>query len=157
MQTALNLAIEPSPSTSVPGGITFWAPGIPQPGGSKKAFYNPKAGRAYVVEDAKKNKPWRATVQAFAMDAHQGKPLEGPLVVEVVMVMPRPAGHFGTKGVRPGAPRFPAVRPDASKLWRSTEDALSGILWRDDSQIVDQHVRKIYGEKPGALITVWPA
>lgn len=140
-----------------PSEITFFAPGIPQPGGSKKAFFNKHTGRAVVVEDAKKNAPWRTTVQAFALDAHQGPPLKGPLVLLVTFVMPRPAGHFGTKGVRPGAPRFPAVRPDATKLLRSTEDALSGLVWVDDSQIVDQHVRKIYGERPGAHIIIRPA
>lgn len=142
------------PTPDTPGEITFFAPGIPQPGGSKKAFFNPKTQRAIIVEDAKKNKPWRATVQAFALDAHQGPPMEGPLSLEVVFVMPRPAGHFGSKGIRRGAPRFPAVRPDATKLLRSTEDSLSGVLWRDDSQIVKQFVQKVYGERPGALITV---
>jgi Holliday junction resolvase RusA-like endonuclease len=49
------------------------------------------------------------------------------------------------------------TRPDATKLWRPTEDALTGIVWRDDSQIIRQLVRKRYcgpGEVPGAEVLV---
>jgi hypothetical protein len=37
---------------------------------------------------------------------------------------------------------------------RSTEDALTSIIWKDDSRIADQHVKKIFGDRPGAYITV---
>lgn len=46
------------------------------------------------------------------------------------------------------------VKPDATKLWRSTEDALTGIAWRDDAQISVQVVEKRYGSQSGALIQI---
>jgi Holliday junction resolvase RusA-like endonuclease len=140
--------------------ISFRVPGIPQPGGSKRGFVT-KAGRVAIVEDAKKNKPWRVSVQGAALAAHSGGPLSGPLALRVVFVMPRPKGHFGSGRnahvVRASAPRFPASKPDTTKLLRSTEDALSGVLWADDAQIVTQHVTKRYahvGEGPGAWVEV---
>jgi Holliday junction resolvase RusA-like endonuclease len=137
--------------------ISFWVPGIPQPGGSKRAFVNRKTGRVIVTEDAKHNKTWRASVAQAARDETTAV-LQGPLSVRFEFVFVRPAAHYGKRrGVeylKPSAPPYPAKRPDASKLTRSTEDALTGILWRDDSQIVTQFATKRYGPQAGALITV---
>lgn len=89
-----------------------------------------------------------------------GGPLSGPLVVSFEFVIARPRGHYGTgrnsHRVRPSAPAYPAVKPDTTKLIRSTEDALKGICWNDDSQIVRQYASKSYGSSPGVRITVTP-
>ena len=73
--------------------------------------------------------------------------------------MPRPKGHYRTGKnaliLRKNAPEHPTTKPDATKLLRSTEDALTGILWKDDAQIWCQNVTKTYGECPGAQIQVW--
>jgi Holliday junction resolvase RusA-like endonuclease len=75
-------------------------------------------------------------------------------------VFPRPKGHYkgGKYGtaLKANAPPFPTVRPDATKLIRPAEDALKGILWRDDSQIVTQAATKRYGDQAGCRIRVAP-
>ena len=42
-------------------------------------------------------------------------------------------------------------------LLRSTEDAMTGIVWHDDSQIVEQNIHRTYSssEDTGARITVY--
>jgi Holliday junction resolvase RusA-like endonuclease len=138
--------------------IDIWVPGVPQPGGSKRGFYNPKLGRAQVVDanDAKV-KPWRACVSQAAADAVSAV-LEGPLRVRFDFVYTRPKGHYGSgknAGIlKRNAPPFPAVKPDTTKLVRPAEDALKGILWKDDSQIVTQAATKRYGEQAGCRIRV---
>ena len=138
---------------------SFFVPGIPQPGGSKRGFVNPKTGRIVILEDAKGNKDWRISVVAAALEAYTGDPVGGSLELGVEFRMPRPKGHYGTGRnagqIRSSAPVFPTTRPDLTKLWRSTEDALTGILWRDDAQIICQHVRKVFSKQTGACITVW--
>jgi Holliday junction resolvase RusA-like endonuclease len=144
--------------------IEIWVPGKPEPGGSKKGFAiprkdDPKKFRAIVTEDNRKSKPWREAVAWAAVEAFRmGQPFDGPLDVEFRFYVPRPKGHFGKNGIRP-AMRFkqPVTKPDVTKLIRSTEDALKGIAWGDDSQIVSQAGRKFYSGRPGALITIRPA
>lgn len=136
--------------------IQFFVAGIPQPGGSKRGFLNKKSGRVNIVEDNKRSKDWRSVVAITAAE-HIASPLSGALYVRVTFLLPRPKGHLRT-GRRAGelrnsAPEFPTTKPDATKLWRSTEDALKGIAWMDDSQVVAQHIRKEYGH-PGALIEI---
>lgn len=143
--------------------LQFFVPGIPAPGGSKKAFVNVHTGRAVIVDDAKRNKDWRATVALAAekamKDAGIDAPLDCPLEVRMVFYMPRPKGHFRTGKrsalIRPSfVAAVPAKKPDVLKLARSTEDAMKAIVWDDDCQTVVLKLFKHYGANPGCNITV---
>lgn len=88
-----------------------------------------------------------------------GTLLIGSVAVEFVFYRRRPAGHFGTgrnaSQLRPSAPSRPTTRPDVLKLARAVEDALTGVVWRDDAQITEQVLRKFYGEPERTVIHVW--
>ena len=130
---------------------SFFVEGTPAPQGSKSGFI--RGGRVVLVESSKKVKPWREAVGRVARES-VGELLDGPLVLDVVFVMPRPKA-LGDK------PTPPMVqRPDADKLLRSTCDALTGTCYGDDSQVVTIHAHKRRaepGETPGAHITLTPA
>ena len=110
----------------------------------------------------RKAKGWKQNV-AQVVGAEwlaQGKqPLEGPLALSVTVFRPRPKGHFGT-GRNAGklkdwaVDEFPTTKPDVLKLSRAIEDALTGIVWRDDSQITDEVLFKRYGEPERVVIRV---
>lgn len=144
--------------------LTFRVYGTPQPGGSKRAFPHRKTGRIIVTDDNKRAKPWMQEVAGAAIDAISewgaAPVFHGPVALEVEFVLARPKGHYGTgKNAgreRPGAPLHPAVKPDATKLLRALEDALTGIVWRDDAQVVEQTAWKTYGSPEGAHVTVIP-
>lgn len=138
--------------------ISFWVPGIAKTAGSKRGFVNKKTGRVIIVDDCEKSQDWKGDVKTFACGAMIGKTLmEGPLEFVCVFMVKRPKGHFRTGAnahlLRSGAPAFPTSKPDATKLVRAAEDAMTGVVWIDDAQVVDQLVRKRYGE-PGVMITV---
>lgn len=136
-----------------PQSVTFRVEGMaPAPQGSKR-----HVGRGVMVESCRHVKPWRLLVTQSAVAA--GVPLlRGPVRLSIVFVFPRPAGHFRRNGsLKPSAPACHAVKPDGSKLLRSTEDALSGVVIEDDARIVGCSWEKRYAvgtERPGALITV---
>jgi len=135
--------------------VRFFVRGVPAPGGSKRAFVIKGTNRASITEDCKRSKPWRDSVMTSAVEAMKGSPLfEGPLHLAITFVMPRPKGHFGS-GKNAGKH---STKPDATKLIRSTEDALKGVVWRDDSQVAIQHAWKVYADSllpdQGALIEV---
>lgn len=46
------------------------------------------------------------------------------------------------------------VRPDLDNLVKGCKDALTGIAWVDDSQVVEIEARKFYGDTPGVEIEV---
>lgn len=156
--------------------ISFFVSGLPQPAGSKRGFAMKRkgmgwtdangkfAGRVIITDANAKSRDWKGTVSqeaAIAM-ASVNLPFErpvltGPLELCVTFQMPRIKGHYRSNGeLKPGAPKFHTVRPDATKLLRGVEDALTGIVWADDSQIARQTVEKIYADKAGARITITP-
>lgn len=141
-----------------PPDADFFVPGRAAPGGSKKAFHHAKTGRIVVMDDAKGNRDWKARVASFASRLFVGPPLDVPLEAWAHFTLLRPKGHFGTGRnaaiVRASAPTHPTTKPDATKIWRAVEDALTGIVWRDDSQVVIQHVTKAYGPVPGVRVIV---
>lgn len=143
--------------------LIFYVRGTPRPGGSKTAMpiYG-RDGRAVTKQTATgkhrpvlryvddgKNGEWRKLVAFCAQRAMRGAgyldPVDEPLRVEMVFYVLRPAGHLDKAGnVRKAARSVPSVKPDVLKLARSTEDALTGIVWRDDAATVDLVLSKRY-------------
>lgn len=137
--------------------ISFFVPGIPRSGGSKTAFINKKTGKPILTDSNKRVKDWKAVVALTAASLFD-KPLTGPVGMNVIFKLPRPKNHYGTgrnkRLLKSNAPLYHTSPPDRGKLLRSTEDALTGIAWRDDSQVCQGGVSKWYDETPGAWIVI---
>lgn len=125
--------------------ISFFVPGKPAPQGSKR-----HVGRGILIESSKEVGPWRERV-ALAAHSHAKTVLAGPVGVRLDFVMPRPKS----------APKLstpPAIkRPDIDKTTRAVLDALTGICFADDSQVVDLRATKrlaLPEETPGVHITI---
>lgn len=152
--------------SSTASSCVFFAAGHPRPGGSKKAFPmwrgsgpNRQFVRSLIVDASGKNgKTWRNIVAWEAKGAMAGRqPMPGPLRAEFEFLMPRPKSHLLRGKVRNGAPWHPIGKPDALKLARSVEDALTGIVWLDDSQVVSESILKRFAndnETPGVIVSV---
>jgi Holliday junction resolvase RusA-like endonuclease len=92
-----------------------------------------------------KLKPWRQEVAGVALEAVQAaRPNPHPLLkkwavrLDVVFYFQRPkSGKRGSHVI---------TRPDYDKLLRGLSDALTGIVYVDDSQIAECEVKKLYGE-----------
>ena len=141
----------PSPGASV---VRFFAAGTPAPKGSTRAFI--RGGRAVTTHDNTRTKPWQASLGYAAQQAGVA-PADGPVAVRLVFWLPRPAGHFGKRGLLPSAPAFPAVKPDLDKLARSCFDALSGIGYSDDARVVSLEAEKRYAnatQPPGVSVEI---
>lgn len=130
--------------------------GQPAPQGSKK-FVGMVGGHGMMAESSKKVKPWRQDVVAAAVEVMRGRAmLDGPLIATMTFTLPKPAGAPKTRRT------WPSKKPDASKLARSTEDALTDAgVWVDDARVVTLIVNKVYpneGEdalsSPGAVIRI---
>lgn len=140
------------------GVISFFVQGKPATQGSKRAIWNKKANRAMVLDDNPQNKPWRSDVRDRALEAMNGAlPLEGPIELVLQFRLARPKGHFKSgHSLRGNAPSYPCGRPDGGKMARSVEDACTGVIWVDDSQVVRGRTCKDYSDdsREGVLITI---
>lgn len=168
LQTPVPADFDAPPSRPAPGNtppdaelVVF---GTPAPQGSKSGFALKQGGvytgRVAMKESSNKVKPWRAAVHAIAIagKSEGWVPLDGPLAVEMVFTMRKPAS--APKRRRTWPDRY----PDVSKLIRSTEDALTSAgIWADDARVVEyRRAAKVYPlegidalDRPGAVIRVW--
>ena len=118
-------------------------------------------GNGVMVESSKNVKPWRQDVKFTALAAKPANWDTAPAMsLSVVFRFLRPSSHYGTKNaLRPSAPQHctSARNGDIEKLIRSTNDALTGVLFDDDRQVVTVTATKRYctaNEQPGAVITL---
>ena len=137
--------------------VTFFVPGVAAPQGSKRYL-----GRGVMVESSKRLPGWRADVRGTAL-ARLPQPVSGPVALVATFCFPRPKAHYRTgkyaELLRPAAPGAweHTNRPDVDKLLRAVLDALTGVVWLDDSQVTRVFGAKRWcdpGEPPGAEIHV---
>lgn len=120
--------------------LTFVAYGVPQPKGSTKAFVPKGWTRPVVTSDNEKNKGWQqlvAEAASRALDTSGAALIEGPVLLRVEFHLPRPKSL-------PKRVVWHLKKPDLDKLVRSAKDALSKVIWHDDSQVVQVRARKAY-------------
>lgn len=111
-----------------------------------------KHGRVLLLpkDDNPRSDGWMRKVNKAARQVMQNRrPLEGPIELTLRFYLARPQYHFGTgrnAGVVKDRYRHARhiVKPDRLKLARAVEDALSTVLYADDSQTVGGPVDKFY-------------
>jgi Holliday junction resolvase RusA-like endonuclease len=116
--------------------ISFTVYGKPEPQGSIRAFM--VGGKPRLTSDNAKLKPWRQQVALSALAERKGEVLQRdvPVVLEVLFCLDRPKSAAKRE--------LPTVKPDLDKLMRAVKDALKGILYEDDSQVVTIEAHKCY-------------
>jgi len=97
---------------------------------------------------------FKAAVQMAANAAYNGPPLEGPLMLQLTCVLSRP-GKLKKRSDNP--PRYDTRKPDLDNLMKSVADSLSGLLYKDDSQIAEVNMVKTVAagnEQPHVTIAI---
>ena len=124
----------------------------PAPQGSKR-----HVGNGRMVESSAKVRPWREAVRQEALATGLGIS-DQPIYLHLLFRFQRPKGHHNSKGqIKQSAPTTHITRPDIDKLCRSTLDGLTGVLFRDDSQVAFLVASKEYalaGELEGCQIEI---
>jgi Holliday junction resolvase RusA-like endonuclease len=121
--------------------IEFTVYGRPQPQGSSRAFTPKGWKRPVITSDNPKLKSWRQEASIAALTAMRGKEMlvrPTPVFLEATFYFARPAS-LSKKRI------LPTVKPDCDKLARGLFDSITGIVFEDDSQVVELLAKKGYG------------
>lgn len=103
-----------------------------------------KQGRAYTPA---KTKEFEQRIQKMAREQYKNGPLKDAVSVTVVFIIKRP------KSVKR---EYPITRPDIDNYFKSLCDALNGIAFVDDSQVIEVNMSKKYGELGGIFVDIRP-
>lgn len=113
-----------------------------------------------MVEQAGESlKHYRRSVAAAAAALNIDTILE-PVSIGLLFQFVRPKSHYTAKGVlKQTAPRnvYPARRGDIDKLCRSTLDALTGPLIKDDAQVINLMAAVVWSDIDGVTIELTPS
>jgi crossover junction endodeoxyribonuclease RusA len=156
---------------TIPGGwqtkLHIFAPGKAQTKGSTRAFPFKRADGslgASVTNDNPKARDWQNMISMIAKRELAKRPnrtfgtltelFYGPVQVVIEIRVPRPKSHLKKNGEpKPSAPPFPLTKPDMDKVERVILDALTGIFYKDDAQVILKRTSKVYATKQATLGT----
>lgn len=130
--------------------------GIPVAQGRPRA--NIIAGHAHVYDPGKSRDYKRQVRYAAQKQLGDKPPLEGPLrlCVEFYRDIPRSWSKKKQIQANAGVVR-PTSKPDLDNYVKAVKDALKGVCWLDDSQVVEYGpTGKYYSDKPRIVVTVEP-
>ena len=101
----------------------------------------------------------KETVNAEAWIKHcavqqVGQPvLLGPLALDVEITVSIAESWSNKKRAAALAGHiFPTGKPDIDNVFKLLADALNGILWKDDAQVVSLSIAKLYGREPSTTL-----
>lgn len=112
--------------------------------------------RAY---DPAKSRNYKAYVKAVCADAaeKQGWLFNTDLPLEVELIaglsIPSSKSKKWKQAAAEGVEK-PTKKPDVDNLIKIIMDALSGVIYKDDKQIIKMSVEKRYAEQPGVTLEV---
>lgn len=133
--------------------IEFTVPGQPVPKGRPKFARRGSFVQAYTPE---KTASYENLVKVHAAQAMQGTaPMSGPLALMLTLFVQIPKSTTKRDRARISAGTFhPTKKPDLDNVLKAVTDAMNGIVYEDDAQIVRITTMKRYGDTPRAIVHV---
>ena len=118
-----------------------------------------RVGSFTKVYTDKQTLTYEALIATFAKQAMGGtEPLKTPVSVFLYVRLPIPQSYPKKRreaclsGVE-----MPCKKPDIDNIAKTYLDAMNGVIFVDDTQVIDLHVKKLYSEKAGVDVMVTEA
>lgn len=133
--------------------IEFMVPGDPRGKGRPRFSRVGKFTKTYTDPKTRLYELKIANEAKLAMFPHE--PLEGPVAVWMEINVPIPASYSKKRkeacllGVE-----MPCKKPDADNIAKGILDAMNGIIYKDDVQVVRLSLQKNYSTEPGVYTMI---
>jgi Holliday junction resolvase RusA-like endonuclease len=125
------------------------------PVGKQRARYV-KRGNFVSTYTPEKTRTYEALLKEAAIEAMgASEPLETPvsLYLYIRVPIPKSCTKKRLEDIANGSEK-PTKKPDSSNILKSVEDAMNGVVYKDDCQIINHHITKVYSSLSGVDICV---
>ena len=125
------------------------------PVGKQRARYA-RRGNFVQTYTPDKTRNYEALLKEAAIEAMgSSEPLETPVSLYLYIRVPIPKS-FSKKKVQEclNGSEQPIKKPDSSNVLKSVEDAMNGVVYKDDCQIINHHITRVYSTLSGVDICV---
>ena len=129
--------------------LSFEIPGQPIGQGRPKFSTINGHARAYDPEKSRNYKAYVRMLATQAMKETGFERIDGPcaVVIQAYFEVPKSKSKKFREAALNGLER-PTKKPDLSNIIKGIEDALNGLVYKDDSSIVSLKIQKYYSEFP---------
>ena len=133
--------------------IEFTVPGEPKGKGRPRFSRVGKFTKTYT--DAKTKMYEEKIASAARLHIYPNEPLETPLSITLILHVgvPKSYSKKRTTDCLTGK-EWPTKKPDLDNVAKAFLDAMNGIVYKDDVQVIRLYVSKTYSIDPHVLITV---
>lgn len=126
--------------------------GAPVPQGRPRFARKGKFVQTYDPEPSKKAK---LKIRQQALKEANGEVLQGAIVVEMYFFRNIPKSFSKQKQIQAAEGTLrPLTKPDTDNYIKLVLDAINGIFYKDDSQVVEVIGRKFYSDEPRTEIII---
>jgi Holliday junction resolvase RusA-like endonuclease len=125
------------------------------PVGKQRARYA-RRGNFVQTYTPDKTRNYEALIRDAAIEAMgASEPLETPvsLYLYIRVPIPKSCTKKRLEAISNGSEK-PIKKPDSSNILKSVEDAMNGVVYKDDCQIINHHMTRVYSSLPGVDICV---
>lgn len=136
--------------------VSFHVPGKPQGKARARTFYNEKAEKHTSVTP-EKTVLYENLIKTMYINAARGKKFEKgtPVVLRVIArFMPVSSASKKMQRQMLDGEIYPLKKPDMDNIIKVVADALNGVAYLDDTQIMMVNAKKVYSAIEGLDITV---
>lgn len=129
--------------------MKFTVPGKPvgkgRPRVTRNGTYTPKKTKDY--------QKLVATIAESEMDNYFVH--DEPLIATILCYYPIPKNmpKYKLQLIQDGK-LYPIVKPDLDNVAKAILDALNGIVYKDDNQVVELHIKKLYSDDPKVVVKI---
>jgi Holliday junction resolvase RusA-like endonuclease len=118
-----------------------------------------RVGNFTKVYTDKQTLSYEAMIATFAKQAMGGtEPLKTPVSVFLYVRLPIPQSYpKKRKEACLNGSEMPCKKPDIDNIAKTYLDAMNGVIFVDDTQVVDLHVKKLYAAEAGVDVMVMEA
>lgn len=129
---------------------------IPGKAVAKQSFRYTRDGRKYTDKDVKNYANWvklcfKTSYQGFVPSSFFEKPLK--VHIQAFFEIPKSYSKKKRELAIAGEIR-PTVKPDTDNISKNIKDALNGIAYPDDKQVVSETIEKFYGESAYTIVSI---
>lgn len=136
--------------------ICFTIPGKPQGKARARTFYNPKTKGMSSMTPEKTVLYENLISTCYLQDAGEERFSDEDCLLVRIQAYFEPTKSISKKK-REEMLRgmiLPAKKPDIDNIVKSVLDALNQVAYRDDTQVVELHVRKQYSDRPRVEVCI---
>jgi Holliday junction resolvase RusA-like endonuclease len=115
-----------------------------------------RVGNFTKVYTDKQTLTYEAMIATFAKQAMGGtEPLKTPVSVFLYVRLPIPQSYpKKRKEACLNGSELPCKKPDIDNIAKTYLDAMNGVIFVDDTQVIDLHVKKVYAAEAGVDVMV---